>query len=155
MAVAEDYLRKNPALLLFTPREAKRNAKAVMTRQEVKLLFSTLGERELLICMLATIAGMRPGEIFGLKWQHVETDHVNVEQRVYRRQVGGALHFPRGFGRLLPNGENSLEIPVSPFSQTPFATPRVKRKREPADKAFRVVAPARDALREGRSRLRF
>jgi hypothetical protein len=67
MAVAEDYLRKNPARLLFTPREAKRNAKAVMTWQEVKLLSSTLGERELLICMLATIAGMRPVEIFGLK----------------------------------------------------------------------------------------
>jgi hypothetical protein len=86
---------------------------------------------------------------------NIPTDHVNVEQRVYRRQVGGALHFPRGYGRLLPNGENSLEIPLSPFSQAPFAAPRVKRKREPADKAFRVVAPARDALREGRSRLRF
>jgi integrase len=84
MAVAEDYLRKNPAALLFTPKQARRGPKAVMTWQEVKLLFSALELRELLVCMLATTAGMRPGEIFGLKWQHIESEQIRIEQRMYR-----------------------------------------------------------------------
>lgn len=88
MAVAEDYLRKNPAMLLFTPRHAKHPAKKlVMTRQDVRLLFSVLEERELVACMLATIAGMRPGEIFGLKWYHIKSDHIEIGQRLYRGKI--------------------------------------------------------------------
>ena len=87
MAVAEDYLRKNPAALLFTPKEAKCASKPVMTWQEVRLLFSALEARELLVCMLATTEGMRPGEIFGLKWRHVKADQIEIEQRLYRGQI--------------------------------------------------------------------
>ena len=50
-----------------------------MTWDDVKLLFATLESRELLVCMLATIAGMRPGEIFGLKWKNMEPDSINIE----------------------------------------------------------------------------
>lgn len=87
MAVAEDRLRKNPAALLFTPSQAHRATGRAMTWQEVKLLFSVLEARELAVCMLATIAGMRPGEIFGLKWKHIRTDHVEIEQRLYRGKI--------------------------------------------------------------------
>ena len=87
MAVAEDYLRKNPAALLFTPGQAHRAKGRAMTWQEVRLLFSVLEARELAVCMLATIAGMRPGEIFALKWQHIRTDHVEIEQRLYRGKI--------------------------------------------------------------------
>ena len=38
--------------------------------------------------MLATIASMRPSAIFGLKWFHIEPDHINVEQRLYRGRIG-------------------------------------------------------------------
>lgn len=87
MAVAEGYVPKNPATLLFTPNGAKRATQRVMTWQEVRMLFSALEVRELLVCMLATIAGMRPGEIFGLKWRHERGDHIEIEQRVYRGQI--------------------------------------------------------------------
>jgi integrase len=87
MAVAEDYLRKSPAALLFTPNQAKRGAKRVMSWQEVRLLFSAIEARELAICMLATIGGARPGEIFALKWRHVKGDHVEIEQRLYRGKI--------------------------------------------------------------------
>lgn len=87
MAVAEDYLPKNPAKLLFTPSQAKRGVTPVMAWQEVKLLFSVLEVRERLVCMLATIAGMRPGEIFALQWRHVERDHIEIEQRLYRGKI--------------------------------------------------------------------
>jgi integrase len=87
MAVAEGSLRMNPAALLFTPKEAPRPARPTMTRAQVGLLFSVLQPRELAICMLATVAGMRPSEIFGLKWQHVNPDHIEIEQRLYRGKI--------------------------------------------------------------------
>ena len=69
MAVAEDLIRKNPAELLFTPSEAKRGQRLVMTIEEVKRCFAVLELREGLIVQLAIVAGMRPGEIFGLTWE--------------------------------------------------------------------------------------
>ena len=72
MAVAEGYLQKNPAALFFNTREFRRAATRVMTVEEVRQLFSVLDIRERLIARLALLAGMRPGEIFGLKWARVE-----------------------------------------------------------------------------------
>ena len=87
MAVAEGYLRRNPAALLFTPRECRRAATRVMTVEEVRQLFSVLDVRERLIARLALLAGMRPGEIFGLKWARMEADYADIRQRVYRGDV--------------------------------------------------------------------
>jgi len=87
MAVAEDCLRKNSAALLFTPKGTKRPAQRVMTWQEVRLLFSGLDARGTAVCMLATVSGMRRGEIFGLKWRHVRADHIEIEQRLYRGKI--------------------------------------------------------------------
>jgi len=72
MAVAEGFLLRNPAQLLFTPRECPRPATKIMTIEEVRKLDSVLGLRERLIPGLAIRAGMRPGEIFGLTWQWLE-----------------------------------------------------------------------------------
>ena len=87
MAVAEGLLQKNPAKLLFTPSECHRPLTCQMTREEVKLLFSVLNLREILISMLAIIAGMRPSEIFALEWRYVKRDHLDIQQRVYRGKV--------------------------------------------------------------------
>jgi integrase len=87
MAIAEGHIRRNPALLLFTPREAKRPHRRAMTCQDVGLALRSLEFRERVIAKLAIIAGMRPGEIFGLEWDHVEETCARVEQRVYRGLV--------------------------------------------------------------------
>jgi integrase len=55
--------------------------------EEVKLLFSVLDHRELLIAKLAVIAGMRPGEIFALKWPQVKRDHLKIVRRIYRGKL--------------------------------------------------------------------
>lgn len=68
MAVAEGHIQRNPALLLFTPREAKRPVRRVMTMKEVQVCFAVLEFRERLIAKFGVIAGMRPGEIFALTW---------------------------------------------------------------------------------------
>jgi integrase len=43
--------------------------------------------RERLIARLAIFAGMRPGEIFGLKWEHVKSDSAEIVQRVYKGKI--------------------------------------------------------------------
>lgn len=49
--------------------------------------------RERLIVQLAIVAGMRPGEIFGLTWGHVGPDYADIRQRVYR----GLIDLPKTF----------------------------------------------------------
>jgi site-specific recombinase XerD len=68
MAVSEGFLQRNPAELLFIPREAKRPVHRVMTIKEVQLCLNVLDLREIIIVKLAVFVGMRPGEIFGLLW---------------------------------------------------------------------------------------
>ncbi len=87
MAVSEDLIRKNPAELLFTPSTAKRGETRSMSIEEVNKCFSVLNLRERLIVELAILAGMRPGEIFGLTWGRVGSDFADIRQRVYRGYV--------------------------------------------------------------------
>ena len=72
MAVQEGHLLRNPAELLFIPRDAKRPEHTVMTLKEVQICFAVLEPRERLVVKLAILAGLRPGEIFGLKWGHLQ-----------------------------------------------------------------------------------
>ena len=53
MAVAEGFLLRNPAQLLFTPRECPRAATRIMTIEEVRILLGVLEVRERLIARLA------------------------------------------------------------------------------------------------------
>ena len=87
MAVAEGHIRLNPALLLFTPKEAKKPVRRYMKVNEVRLCFGAVGLRERLIAKLALLAGMRPGEIFALTWGRLTATHADIRQRVYRRKI--------------------------------------------------------------------
>jgi integrase len=87
MAVSEGYISRNPAELLFIPREAKRPEHTVMNRKEILTCFGVLEQRERLILKFAVLAGLRPGEIFGLKWGHLSETHADIKQRVYRGEV--------------------------------------------------------------------
>jgi integrase len=91
MAVAEGYIRLNPALLLFTPREAKKPVRKVLSIAEAAVVFRTLEWRERLVAKLALLGGMRPGEIFALRWQRVEETFAEVKERVY----DGVLDTPK------------------------------------------------------------
>ena len=84
MAVAEGLIARNPALLLFTPKDAAKPVRRVLTLKEVQTYFEALGQRERLIARLAVIAGMRPGEIFGLTWGRLTATYADIRQRVYR-----------------------------------------------------------------------
>jgi integrase len=87
LAVGEGYLNRNPASLLFVPKEARRPERLVMNLTEVNKLFTLLEQRERLIVKLAVLTGMRPGEIFGLTWGRLQDEHAEIRQRVYRGEV--------------------------------------------------------------------
>ncbi len=87
LAVDEGLVKRNPAVLLFTPRHARRIDKRQLTWIEVESLFINLALRERLIVSLALVVGMRPGEIFALQWRHFKGGSISVEQRVYRGKI--------------------------------------------------------------------
>jgi len=87
MAVHEGFVLRNPAQLIFTPRECPRPIARSMTIEEVRKLYGVLGVRERLIAGLAIGAGMRPGEIFALTWQRLESQYADIRQRVYRGDI--------------------------------------------------------------------
>jgi len=87
MALAEGLIERNPATLLFTPRDAAKPIHRVMTMREVQICFAVLQQRERLIAKLAVIAGMRPGEIFALTWGRLSASSADIRQRVYKGMV--------------------------------------------------------------------
>jgi integrase len=87
VALAEGFIERNPAELLFTPRNAKQAVRRFATVGEIAQAFAVVGIRERLIFKLAGIAGMRPGEIFGLKWMNLEPPYADVRQRVYHGDI--------------------------------------------------------------------
>jgi integrase len=87
MAVSEGHVVRNPALLLFTPAEAAKPVRRFMSIKEVQTYFSVLEQRERLIAKLAVLAGMRPGEIFALKWGRLTATYADIRQRVYRGTI--------------------------------------------------------------------
>jgi integrase len=87
MAVQEGHVVRNPAELLFIPRDAKRPEHTAMNEEEVQLCFASLELRERLVMKFAILAGLRPGEIFALKWGHLLNTHAEIRQGVYRGRI--------------------------------------------------------------------
>jgi len=87
LAVSEQCAQRNPALQLFTPREAPKPTRLVMNLEEVRTVLSVLEQRERLIVKLAILAGMRPGEILALTWERLTGQSAEIRQRLYRGKV--------------------------------------------------------------------
>jgi len=86
-AVADGFIERNPAEMLFTPRDAVRTVGRVANADEMARAFAAVDLRERLILKLAGIAGMRPGEIFALTWGNLEPACAVVKQRIYQGEI--------------------------------------------------------------------
>ena len=87
MAIAEGIVNRNPADLLFTPRECSKPEHRTMTVDEVKRALCVLELRERLIFKLAVLAGLRPGEIFGLRRTRLSENTADIQERIYRGRL--------------------------------------------------------------------
>jgi hypothetical protein len=87
--------------------------------QSRRVLFAAFDLRDRLILKLATIAKLRPGEIFGLRWGDMTNDGLHIRRRVYRGKIDTkdapqrpprrAEHQPRTRSRGLARVEQSHE----------------------------------------------
>ena len=88
MASDDAILRGNPGGSLVTPKGAATAVKPALTIEETQTALSILDLRERIIFLLAVLVGMRPGEIFALRWGNMAERKVLVAERVYRGKCG-------------------------------------------------------------------
>lgn len=84
LAARDELVRTNQALDLTVPRVLAESSKRTAAPAQLVMAIAALGVRERLVVRLAALVGLRPGEIFGLQWRHVDDNAVTIQQRVYR-----------------------------------------------------------------------
>lgn len=84
LAIAEGVVIRNPTAALYTPPCKPSRKYRELTSSDIVRMLEILDLRERLIVRLAVFKGMRPGEIFALRWHNFGEQHFSVEQRVYR-----------------------------------------------------------------------
>lgn len=86
LAISDGLVLNNPAAELRIPKRC-RPGRAVrpLTEEEVRKYLEVFDLREKLISRLTIFEGMRPGEIFALRWKAVSDDAIQVKERVYKR----------------------------------------------------------------------
>lgn len=87
VALSEGVIDRDPTTALYTPRHCRpAKEKRVLAAEEFKRLLAALDVREQTILRLATIEGMRPGEILALRLGDfdVSARRIAVQRRVYR-----------------------------------------------------------------------
>lgn len=87
IAVAEGFIERSPAELLFTSPNAKRPEKRLASTEDIAQVFAAVDLRERVILKMAGIAGMRPGEIFALKWANLQPPFADIRRRVYHGDI--------------------------------------------------------------------
>jgi len=126
-AVDQDFLAKNPARKLLTP-ETKPENKRFLSIEEIPQVLSRLSVREELILRITLVLGLRPGELFALRWNDVEgysvrLDEATVDGKVYQtlktKQSRGYVALPASLRTSLaqwkaiqkPTSENDFIFP--------------------------------------------
>jgi integrase len=89
LAIGEGAVDVNPARALCMPRCKAGKDRRDLTADEVKQLLKVLDLRERLICRLAMIEGMRPGEVLALQVHDLDlgVNCLYVRRRVYRGEI--------------------------------------------------------------------
>lgn len=88
-AIDEDRLTKNVATAVKIPRHKPPRIEP-LTPEQVKQLFDYMEKEQVLyrpLIMLATLTGMRQGEILGLKWEDIDFRHKRIHVRQQMQRV--------------------------------------------------------------------
>ncbi len=81
-ALELDYIEKNPARRLIVPPSSKEKSERHLDEDEVPSLLAALSNRDRLIVRMFLILGLRPGELFALRWNDVECHRIRVDSSV-------------------------------------------------------------------------
>ena len=84
------YLPDNPVLGVEMPERTLKRPRRSLSIEELRRLLSKMNEPERTITMLAALAGLRIGEILGLRWGRVHLDRstVQIEELCYKGVFG-------------------------------------------------------------------
>ena len=89
LAVEWEWIKANPAAgLLRLPALVRTRPKIILSPQQYQQLVGALEPPYRTVIVLAALAGMRKGEIEGLRWRCVGDGSLQVEEAVYERHVG-------------------------------------------------------------------
>lgn len=85
-AVEQDYIRKSPARLLRLPAKLKPVKKDILTTEQMKALLGASSEMDRAILLLLFTTGLRPSELFGIRWKSFDAEHklMHIVESVYR-----------------------------------------------------------------------
>jgi integrase len=97
-AVHHGLIPRNSCESVTPPRVMKKEIKALSPQEAKRLLESAKGERFEALYVLAITAGLREGELLGLRWQDVNLDAetLSVRQQLTRTRSGLSFTSPKG-----------------------------------------------------------
>lgn len=81
-AVELELLLKNPARRLVVPRSGKKTANQPLTPEQIPQVLFHLGERDRLIVRMFLVLGLRPGEMFALRWNDKLENSLRIDSSI-------------------------------------------------------------------------
>lgn len=74
-----EFIPKNPARKLAVPRSGKKTASKPLTPEQIPQVLFHLGDRDRLIVRMFLVLGLRPGEMFALRWNDKDGNSLRVD----------------------------------------------------------------------------
>jgi len=81
-AVELEFLPKNPAAKLVVPRSGKKAANLPLTPEQIPQVLFHLGDRDRLIVRMFLVLGLRPGEMFALRWNDKQGNSLRIDTAI-------------------------------------------------------------------------
>jgi integrase len=73
---------KNAAAKLAVPQSGKRTSKQALTAEQIPLILFHLSDRDRLIVRMFLVLGLRPGEMFALRWNDKEGHSLRIDTSI-------------------------------------------------------------------------
>jgi len=77
-----EFIPKNPARRLAVPRSGKKTANRALTSEQIPQVLFHLGERDRLIVRMFLVLGLRPGEMFALRWNDKDGNSLRIDTAI-------------------------------------------------------------------------
>jgi integrase len=81
-AVELEFLLKNPARKLAVSRSGKKSATLALTPEQVPQILLQLNDRDRLIVRMFLVLGLRPGEMFALRWNDKQQNSLRIDSSI-------------------------------------------------------------------------